>query len=157
MAVTGVFSADFGSFFDAVEKSETKLKALETDANKVENSLTRMANSFSGQKIIQDATLMAKVFEDAGGATAFTEKELQRMNTTANEAIAKLTDLGKDVPPGIPRICDETKQATKETDSWTASWKTLALGFVSMQTLMAGWNFVKDVVASADALEDLSD
>jgi len=156
-AVTGIFQADFGSFFDAVEKSEVKLKAMESGAAKVESNLSRMANAFSGQKIIQDATLMAEVFERAGGSASFTEKELARMGAAGAEAVAKLEALGQDVPDNLRKMADETKGATKETDGFTASVKSLALGFVSLQTARAAFNFVADIAATAGALQDLSD
>lgn len=114
MAVTGVFQADFSSFFDAVKQSELHLKELTGDAAKAESGLSRMADSFSGRKIIQDATQMAEVFDRAGGSAGFTEKELARMGATGQEAIAKLKALGADVPPGIQRIADAATNAANE-------------------------------------------
>jgi len=116
MAVTGVFNADFSSFFDAVQKSEIHLKDLATGAAKVEGGLSKMADSFSGRKIIQEATQMAEVFERAGGASAFTEKELARMGATGAEAVEKLTALGREVPPGIQAIATATVDATRKQE-----------------------------------------
>src|SRR6185369_15992994 len=119
-----------------------------------------MGDSFSGQKVIQDATLMAKVFEEMGGSAAFTEKELARMNATATEAAAKLTALGKDVPDGIRKVAEETQGAAKSTDDWTANVSKLAVQYLSFQGIMAAGraalDFVKDVMAQAGALSDLS-
>jgi hypothetical protein len=115
-AVTGVFNADFSSFFDAVQKSELHLKDLEQDAAKVERGLGRMADSFSGRKIIQDAAEMSRILDEAGGASAFTTKELERMGATGSEAVAKLKALGQDVPPGIQRIADAATNATKKQE-----------------------------------------
>jgi uncharacterized protein (UPF0147 family) len=160
MALTGVLGADFSKFTDAVDSAEVKLRSFESGASKVEGALSRMGNSFSGQKVIQDATLMAKVFEDMGGAASFTEKELARMNATAKEAVAKLEAMGQDVPAGIRRVADETKDAAKETETWGGSVKQLALHYLSFQAAMAAGRaalgFVKDAADQAGALADLS-
>ena len=156
MALTGVMGADFSAFTDAVDRAEVKLRSFESGAAKVENSLSKMGNAFSGQKVIQDATLMAKIFEEMGGAAAFTEKELARMNATATEAAAKLKAMGQDVPEGIQRIANETKSASKETESWGSTVKSLALQFGALFTVRAAVDFVKDITAQAGALNDLS-
>jgi len=160
MALTGVLGADFSKFTDAVDAAELKLRSFESGASKVESSLSRMGNAFSGQKVVQDATLMAKVFEDMGGAASFTEKELARMSVTAREAVEKLEALGKDVPDGIRRLADETKHAATSTETWTDNVKKLALQYISFQAAMAAGraalNFVKDIIDQAGALADLS-
>jgi hypothetical protein len=60
MALSATFTANFASFYDAVAKAEVTLKDFGAGADKVGGRLNALANSFSGQKIIQDATLMAK-------------------------------------------------------------------------------------------------
>jgi hypothetical protein len=157
MPVTGVFQADFGSFFDAVDKSEVKLKALDAGANRVETGLSRMATAFSGQKIIQDATLMAEVFERAGGAAAFTEKELARMGATGREAIEKLEALGQDVPDGLREMSAQAKQADESFDGLTSTVKSFAIGLVAAFSFDAIKGFVSDIMTTAGALADLSD
>ena len=54
MAVTATFKADFSSFTEAVNKADVQLKDLDADAGKVGKSLSRMAESLSGKRIIQD-------------------------------------------------------------------------------------------------------
>lgn len=156
MALTGVLGADFSKFTDAVANAELKLRGFESGASKVEDRLAAMGNRFSGQKIIQEASLMAEVFERAGGASAFTAQELAKMNATANEAVAKFQALGKDVPEGIQKIADETKGAAKETSGWSDTVKNLALSFGAMFTARAAMDFVADIAAQAGALSDLS-
>jgi hypothetical protein len=156
MAVSAVFQADFGSFFQAVEQSEVKLRALDAGSQNVERSLSRMASSFNGHKIIQDATAMAKIFEDAGGKAAFTDKELARMNATASEAAEKLRAIGQEVPAGLQRLATETKGASTQTEGLTASVKSLALAFVGMFTISAASNFIRGISETAGALADLS-
>ena len=86
MAIKAEFQADFSSFYDAVQQATVELRSFEAGAAKVEDQLTRMGNRFSGQKIIQDATLMAEAIERAGGVATLTEAELARVGRTANEA-----------------------------------------------------------------------
>jgi hypothetical protein len=156
MAVVGIFQADFASFVDAVQKAETQLRSFDSGAAKVESSLSRMTDTFSGRKVIQEATMMAEVFERAGGASSFTEKELARMAATGSEAVAKLTALGQDIPPGLQRIASETRSADKETSGLTTSVKNLAAGFAAMFTARAAFDFIKSTAAEAGALADLS-
>jgi len=166
MAITATFTANFSSFTKAVEQAEVQLKDLETGAAKVDKSLSRMAESFSGKKIIQEATLMAKAIGDVENVSKLTETEMRRVAATTGEAIAKLKALGKDVPPGIQKLADatknvgvETKAATEASKGWGgafATLTTLAKGFIAVQLV----SFLKDAVTSsleyADALSNLS-
>lgn len=113
MAVNAVFLADFASFHHAVQKAEVELRSFESGANKVTSTLNRMTDSFSGRKIISEATLMAEVFQRAGGSASFTTSELQRMGTTGAAAVEKMRALGIDIPPGIQKIADQAKGVNK--------------------------------------------
>jgi hypothetical protein len=156
MALSGIFQADFSPFTAAVDGAVIKLRDIESGAAKVSTSVSRIAESFSGSKVIQQATMMAEVFDRAGGAAKFTDAELARMGATGAEAAAKLRALGQDVPPGIQRIADEAKNADTQHRSLGATVKDLALGFAAMFTARAAFNFVADVIADASALKDLS-
>src|SRR6188508_2624004 len=112
MALNATFKADFSSFFDAVSKAEVKLVDLSKGAGRVEQSLNRMVDNFSGRKLIQDAALMEKAIEAVGGTSALTAKELQAVGVKANEAIAKLKALGQDVPQGLQNIAKEAGSVT---------------------------------------------
>lgn len=126
MAITGKFIADFASFYDAVQKAETSLRSFETGAGKVENSLNKMVDSFSGRKIISDASLMAEAVERIGGTSKLTEAELARVSSTAAEAAAKMRAMGIDVPPGIQRIADQTKNVDTAQTSLIGTLKSVA-------------------------------
>lgn len=110
MPLSGVLGADFSSFFEACQKAEVSLSAFDSGGAKVEDRLNRVSDAFSGKRIIQDATLMAEVFDRAGGSATFTATELQRMGSVAAEATLKLRALGEDVPEKITAI---TTAATK--------------------------------------------
>ena len=97
--ITGKFIADFTSFNDAVNKAVVHLKGMETGASKVQTSLERMVDQFSGRKIIQEAELMGKTFELlAEKGIGLTTSELQRMGASADEAMAKLKAGGEQIP-----------------------------------------------------------
>ncbi|HZD62929.1 MAG TPA: hypothetical protein VE200_09060, partial [Xanthobacteraceae bacterium] len=83
--LVGHLSADFSSFTKAVDTAVISLKGFEGSASKVGDSLQRMADRFDGRKVIQDAILMAEAVEKIGGASKLTDKELQRLGSTAAE------------------------------------------------------------------------
>src|SRR5688500_14150490 len=98
MALTAKFVADFTSFQDAVRKAELSLKSFEGIANEVGSSLNRMLDTWSGRKLIQDATLMAQSVERVGGASKLTESELRRVAAATGEAAETMRRMGIEVP-----------------------------------------------------------
>jgi hypothetical protein len=161
--LTGVLGADFSAFTRAVDSAQVQLKGFEGNAGKVENSLERMANSLSGNKLIQDATLMAEAVELIGGASKLTDAELAKLGRTATEAVEKMKRLGMDVPDGLQKIADGAKKvetATKSAEQSTFDWKSAllstagAFGLVfSVDTLK---NYVVGVIQTGAAIGDLS-
>lgn len=121
MALSATFTADFKSFTDACAKAQVSLKGIETGAGNVEGKLDRMANSLTGTKVIQQASLIAEAIERVGGVSTLTEKELAKIGPTATEAAAKLVALGEKVPPGIQKIADAAKAAAEKTSTLAAS------------------------------------
>jgi hypothetical protein len=115
MALSATFTANFASFYDAVDKADAKLKDFGSGADKVGGRLNTLANQFSGQKIVQEATIVAKAVEEIGGVSNLTERELQKLGKTAQEAAEKLGKLGKDVPAGIAEIANAAKDASAKT------------------------------------------
>lgn len=115
MALTGKFIADFESFYAAVQKAEVQLKGLETGAGKVSTSLNRMADSFSGRKVIQDAVLMAEAIERIGGASKLTAAEQTRATSTVEAALAKYRALGQEAPESLQGLSSALKAAATAT------------------------------------------
>jgi TP901 family phage tail tape measure protein len=137
MAVQAKFIADFSSFYDAVKRADLDLKKLGSGVDKVNSSLTRMVNEFSGQKIVQQAELMAKAIKDSGGVAALTAKELKNVEAVASEATSKLKALGKEVSPELAKLNAELKKLEK-IDPWDKLEKGLK-GFGSVaRTVGAG-------------------
>lgn len=138
----GTLTADFSDFYDACQQAEVSLNGFESDANKVERALKRMADSFTGTKIQQDATLMAEAVERAGGAAKLTEAEMARVNATVTEAIAKYKALGQEAPKALTDLQAATQKTDKATSSWLGSFgeqvaSTFA-GMVSAQAILSG-------------------
>lgn len=123
MAVTGVFQADFASFYDAVTKADVQLRAFDSGAAKVESTLSRMTDSFSGRKIIQEATMMAEVFQRAGGSAKFTDAELARMGATGAEAVAKMRALGLEVPANLEKLAGATTKVVAPTQTLSTTYR----------------------------------
>jgi hypothetical protein len=160
MAISATFKADFTSFVDAVNRAETELKSFETGASKVEKSLQRMGDSFSGRRIIQDAQLAAKAIDDIGGVSKLTENELKRVSSQAQEAVAKLKAMGLEVPPGIQKIADATKNtgtAFEGLKGPLGNATTLLATFGVGISAAAVVGFGKAILGDADALIKLSD
>lgn len=112
MAVSATFIADFTSFNDAVQKAELTLKSFQSGAAQVEKQLNRVGDSFSGRKVLQEATLAAKAIEDIGGASKLTAAEQSRVNATITEALEKYKALGMQAPQELIALQNATKAET---------------------------------------------
>jgi len=157
MAITGKFEADFSGFVGAIDKAQIALVDLSSGAGRVESSLNRMTDQFSGRRLIQEAALMVTAIENAGGASRLTAKELELVGTKANDAAAKLKALGIEVPPGIQRIADETRGASSQFDGMKGVLSGLAGAFGIAFGAQAVVAFGREVLASADALVKMHD
>lgn len=109
MSVQARFSADFSSFQSAVNGAESKLVDFAAGAHKVEKSLARMTDAFSGRKLIQEAAVMTRSIEDVGGISKLTGAELASAGAKASVAAEKMTRMGMEVPPGLQHIADAAK------------------------------------------------
>lgn len=121
MAVTATFAADFSDFYSAVQKAEASLKSFESGAGKVEKSLNRMVDQFSGRKVLQEAALMERAVAEVGGVSRLTQNELQALGAKAQEAVAKMRALGVEIPPGLQKIANEAKNANTATKTFLGS------------------------------------
>jgi hypothetical protein len=157
MALSATFTANFASFYDAVDKADAKLKDFGAGADKVGGRLTALGNSFSGVKIVQDATLMVKAVEDIGGASKLTEKELARLGATTNEAVAKMKALGMDIPKNLQDIADQTKGANQATNDWMGTLTKIAGAMGIAFSIGMVKDFIGSVFDAAGAVKDLSE
>lgn len=116
MAITGTFAADFGSFYDAVQRAQVSLKGFESDSTKVSQSLSRMADAFSGRKILEDGAQLNRLFATTADIALLTDKELRQVGETANEAVEKMNRLGIEVPQNLQRLASETQKTRTTTE-----------------------------------------
>jgi hypothetical protein len=160
MALTAKFVADFSSFYEATQKAEVSLKGFESQANKVNGAVNRMADQFSGRKLIQEATLMAAAIEKIGGASNLTEKELQQVAQKASDAVAKMRLIGETVPPGVQNLANQLKPIPSQFDSLkssvVAAGSALGLTFGAGAILNGVKALVRETLNYADTLSNLS-
>jgi len=157
MALSATFTANFSSFYDAVDKADAVLKDFGAGADRVGGRLNTLANQFSGQKIVQEATIMAKAVEEIGGVSKLTEKELARLGATTNEAVNKMKALGMDVPKNLQEIADQTKNANKQTTDWMGALTKVGSVLGIAFGVDAIKQFIGSVFDAAGAVKDLSD
>lgn len=166
MALTGKLVADFASFYDAVNKAQVELKSFQTDAAKVGSSLDKMANSFSGKNIIQQATLMVDAVEKIGGTAHLTEREMERLGRTVQEAVAKMKAIGADVPKNMQAIADATAKTVKPAQESATAFSKMGVAIGSFvgnlaanlfqQGVSSLVNLATSAVATAGKIDDLS-
>ena len=158
MPLQGVFNADFTAFTAACAQAEVSLKGFETGASKTETALNKMADSISGQKIVQNAMLATKAVEDIGGAASLTEKELSRMSDMAAQGVEKLRAMGQTVPADMQKLADATKETADHSEHWNSVMETLegTFGALSLQRVIDEViKLGKEVFADADQLTNL--
>lgn len=144
--MTGQLLADFSDFTRAVDTAVVSLRSFETGASKVEGSLNRMVDNFSGRKIIQDATLMAEAVERIGGSSKLTDAELQKIGRTASEAADKLRAMGQAVPPQIEALAQQFKGLDDNTKGATTSFSTLVGSFLAADVILKGTEKAFDAI-----------
>lgn len=164
MAISGKFLADFESFYTACQKAEVSLNSFETGGSKVEKSLNRLSNAFTGQRTIQDATLMTEAIGRIGGASTLTEREQGRVNAVVTEAIAKYKALGQEAPAAMRALAEATTRVSEATAATTqavqvqqSSFAGLAQQVVGLVTLGKLVQFGRDVLQAGDAIQKMSD
>lgn len=157
MAVTAKFQADFSSFIAAIDKAEVALVDFGKGAGKVESQLNKMVDSFSGRKLIQEASLMTIAVEKAGGTAKLTARELEQVGAKANEAADKMRRLGYEVPAGLQKLADETKGATGNLQAMKSVATSLFGAFTITAAVGAIISFGKATLDAADELTKLHD
>src|SRR4030095_14364505 len=131
---TGIFEADFSRFIDSVHTAAVTLRGFETETDKVGTSLSRMADKFSGQKIIEQGLQLNRLFQTTADIAVLTDKELQRVGSTAAEAVQKMERLGMDAPAGLPRLADAATEAKKGGEGFGTSWQNIFEIFTGFST-----------------------
>src|SRR5262245_39334951 len=157
MAMTGTLLADFGSFYEAVSKAETSLKSFESGAGQVEKSLNRMVDTFSGRKLIQDATLMVEAVERIGGVSKLTATELQRVAGVAAQASEKMSAMGLEVPDKIAAIASQVSKTSTLFGTMQSTVMSLAGAFGVTFSIAQIVEFGRAVLAAGDAFGKMAE
>jgi len=157
MPIQATFQDDFTDFQRAVDAAEVSLKGFEDGATKVEGSLNRMVDNFSGRKVISEATLMLEAIERVGGVSKLTEAELARAGDTAATAAEKMKALGMDVPPGMQALADTTKAVGTETSATTALLGGLGRQLAGMFTVGAVIAFGKEILETGSRIQKMAE
>lgn len=114
MALSATFVANFSSLYKELDKAEVRFKEVAVDAEKVQSSIQKIGERFSGAKVIEDAAKMAKAIEDIGGASILTEKEARRVNAALSEALEKAAKTGAPVTAEMKKLAAETAGAAQQ-------------------------------------------
>jgi hypothetical protein len=157
---TARFEADFSSFIAAINAAQFSMADMGKGADQVQQHLNDMADKFSGRELIQEASLMTIAIEKIGGTAALTGDELEEVGNKTNEAVEKLKAMGSDVPAGLQKLADATKENTSATSEWSSALGGLdtVLGALGIGTSIASFGaFVKALASGASEITNLSE
>jgi hypothetical protein len=141
----------------AFDKATAQLGGLGKDAASASAALKRVADSFSGSKILEEAEAATRYITQLGGATALTEKEQGRLNSQITEAVAKYQALGLKAPADMKALADATAGANRSTTDILGTVGKFAgavgIGF----SVGAVINFGKSVFDTASQIHDMAE
>lgn len=153
MALSGKLTADFATFQEAVTQAEVKLQGFEGGAAKVESALNRMVDTFTGRKVVAEATLMAEAVERLGGASRLSESELARVATTAGAAADKFLAFGQEVPKNLQLLIADLGKTKAQAEAFRAevdSWGPVTVkASAHVQSLQSSIGQFNNVLAAA--------
>lgn len=152
MDLTARFGADFADFHEGVASATAALVDFEKGSNRVQSTLDRMTDSFSGRAVIQQADVMTKAIDDLGGAAKLTDAELARVSSTVGEAVAKMDRLGMSVPDRMRELAAETKGAGQQVGFLNTAMGQMASMIAGAFTVQSILNFA---AATADAAQEI--
>jgi hypothetical protein len=156
--VSATFAADFTRFNDAVQKAEVRLKDFSSGIVRVDKDLAKFGNQFSGTKLIQDATLMAKAIEGIGGVSKLTAAEQLRVNSAVVDAIAKYKALGQQAPASLLELEAATRKVLTGTDKMAAGMAAMGVaGKKAFEELQASDKLVAGMSAAGGEAKKLAD
>lgn len=127
--VTGKFIADFESFYDAVEKAQVSIRAFEGDSVKVEKQINRMAESFSGRHVIQQASLMSEAIREIGGVSRLSTDEAARALRTLEQGMDKMLRTGEQIPTSMMKTAAELRRVATVSDLADASVNKISASY----------------------------
>lgn len=129
-----------------IEELKKNLAEGKNQIEVTQQALVKMAASYDGSRLIQQAGATAAAIQQIGGVTNLTAAEQAKANTILEAAIEKYRLLGKEAPPGMQALADATKKIEPPTSAATQAFGGLAsqiqaniVGFVSAQAIIGGF------------------
>lgn len=123
-------------------------------------AMTKLAASFSGDRIIQAAHNVTAAVNEIGGVSKLTDAEMARVNSTLEKALDKYRVLGKEAPAGMRELAEATRGATTSGEglsSWLGKTNGLLAAFGLTLSVGAIVQFGRSVLQAGDAIQKMSD
>lgn len=129
-------------------------------------SMSKLASSLSGEKLMQAAHNVTAAVNQIGGAGKLTRAEMDRVNTTVEKALEKYRALGQEAPAAMVALADATKKIPPELNNATTSSDKLSSVLGKASGLLGAFgvglslgalvSFGKGLLDAAGAVSDLS-
>lgn len=85
---------------------------IESAMDEAKSAIDGLAASFSGEEIFAEAQNVVAAIEQIGGASKLTESEMQRVNSTLQQALDKYAAMGIEAPAAMVALFNATKGAS---------------------------------------------
>lgn len=143
-----------------LEELKKNLKEGRDQIETTTAAMSKIAASFQGDKLIQQAHNVAAAVNQVGGASKLTAAEQERVNAVVGKALEKYRALGKDAPAALRQLHDETKKTHSAGESWS-QWLGKANNLLGVfgvgLSVSALVSFGKALLSDADALVKMND
>lgn len=160
-SLSASLSLDVRKFEEGLRTAKVELQTFERAAGAMNRDLKRLLESFSGEKVVIEASRMAEAVERLGGVSKLTEAEQRRVNAAVSEAVSKYRALGQEAPPHLVALQQATARTEVSTSALASTVGRLASGFaigaIVDRGVSALGSFVKTSFESAGAVADLAD
>lgn len=167
MALTASLSLDIANFERGCQQAVAAMNLVPRASKTVNRDLTRLMESFSGQKIAVEAARMAEAVQRVGGASKLTEAEQRRVNATLTEALAKYKALGQEAPKALTDLHAATSKTAQSATGLVGALKSAPAQLAAVgaavaavtATATAFWNTIErggKVSAMRQSFEALS-
>ena len=135
--VTLRVTGEVTSALNAVAKLRDDWLNFAASYTKSTKEVAAALNSFSGDRVIREATTYARVVEQIGGVTKLTTNEQRQLNAVVTEAIEKYTRLGREAPKNLVDLKNATQAATTQSSSFFDTLFFKITGGVTAGTILA--------------------
>ena len=133
--------------------AQGSLDSMASAAGVTAGTVSKVGNSFSGERLIREASAAALAVQEIGGASKLTEAEMARVNRTTGEALAKMKALGLEAPAEIVKLNEATKTTKGLFELLPGPIRTVG---ASLMTALGPIAIAGSVVAAGKKLLDLT-